>query len=705
MAQKEIHLRDYLAIIKKHDFIIIVSFLLILGSALVVGLHIPKTYEASALILVHPSANGNVSSDSVFRNILSGGANSAEMETLAKRLSTKSLLTSVIESLEQGEVKGVDYLPPIGALRKIIRADIVPDTRYINVSIRLREQEGGERNAALVVNKSIEQLQNVLNEERSSKAHRQMDILDRLEGELKSDLETRQQELLQFMKQNGIPNIWYEQLSQKLTRRDKYLELKEQILVNLSNAQVELDKLQTELANYPEFRENTRIISDNPVWMDLITGLNDIEVQIAGAKERLGPEKTQLKGLEAQKQELEAKLHNLAKTTISSITETLSPIHLSLLERKMDIEFSSIRAKNAIQQYDVLSAEIDKELAELYSVIPEKQFLYNQFAGVISELRDIKKELYKRKIDAKLFIDESEYDGLHSEYIRPKGGISVIDAAEPEKIPVSPRLFFITFVAAVIGIFVGLAVALMSEYFDNTYHSPEDAKHDLDIPILGIVPMIKSQKQVTPALPMIDETSSVAENYRALAANIDFACHDIEHQAIMIASSHPDENASYTVANLGIAMAQTGKSVIIIDCNFKQPIQHQIFDVSGDVGLSHLLLGDDIDISSAIHNTGIPNLNIIPSGPGGTPLNLSKIPHIIEQLKSSYDFILCDGPPILHTPEGIILASRLNGIMLFVNLEQTSKDILRRSKEQLNQPGITLLGLICSGRDNQYLTL
>jgi uncharacterized protein involved in exopolysaccharide biosynthesis len=100
MAQKEVHLRDYLAVIHKHDFLIFLSFLVILGSALMVGLHIPKTYEASTLIRLHSNPNFNASSDNLFQSMLSGGANLTEMETINRLLLTESLLQSVMEILE-----------------------------------------------------------------------------------------------------------------------------------------------------------------------------------------------------------------------------------------------------------------------------------------------------------------------------------------------------------------------------------------------------------------------------------------------------------------------------------------------------------------------------------------------------------------------------------------------------------------------------
>lgn len=734
MAQKEVHLRDYLAVIHKHDFLVFLSFLIILGSALIVGLHIPKTYEASALILVY--ANFNIPSDNLFQSMLSGGTNRIEMETINRRLFTESLLQAVIESFEQHKVKGVEYLPSVGVLKRRIHAEIVPDTRLINVSIRMKEQEGGERNAAIFINKLVEMLQNLLDEEQNSEAQLRMSVIKKELDALKASLSEQEQKLLAFMKQYGIPNLWYERLSQKLMERRDVVELREQAYIALSNSELELDKIREELQNYPELIEYSRTMSDNPLWIKQLTDLDDIEVKIADTKARLGPESPALKGLEAQKHERESRLQNLINKTTSSITHTLSPTHLSLLESKITAEINHLRFGNMLQRCDARLEKIDEEFAQLISSIPERQFTFDQLTKEIESLYGINRELYKQKIEAQMLMGRSEYDGSNLSN-RPKGGISIVDKAQPQKIPVSPRLLFIAAIATIVGISVGLATAFMLDYFDNTYHSPEEVKNDLDIPLLGSIPIKsegrdkvkrnrglfrpvlrtlgESEVDFTLTLPVEDEpTSQIAESYRALATNIGFACHGMNNQSIMITSSYSDDSKSYAVANLGIAMAQAKGPVIIIDCNLKSPIQHKILGLSENeftqsseserdrstdlVGLYDLLT-DNAQIDEAIQNTRVLNLDLIASGP--VPLNPSgllnspKITEIIEHLKSSYNVVICDGPPVLQMSDGLVLASKLDGTILIVDLEQTSKDVLRHTKEQLYQSGVNLLGVIC----------
>ena len=146
MSQQEAHLRDYFQLIRKHAFTFCLSILLVLGTALVISLRLPKTYAASTLmLLVQPSATPSLPSANLFQSVLSGGIDRREMETISARFSTESMLKTAIENLEEnGNTNAVALLPPIGKLRRVLKSQLNPDSDYINLSITLTEAEGGE---------------------------------------------------------------------------------------------------------------------------------------------------------------------------------------------------------------------------------------------------------------------------------------------------------------------------------------------------------------------------------------------------------------------------------------------------------------------------------------------------------------------------------------------------------------------------------
>jgi len=155
----------------------------------------------------------------------------------------------------------------------------------------------------------------------------------------------------------------------------------------------------------------------------------------------------------------------------------------------------------------------------------------------------------------------------------------------------------------------------------------------------------------------------------------------------------------HLVSNLAVALAQVKGRIVVVDCDLRNPMQHEIFGLNADVGLSNLLAGS-VQLEEAIQNTESPNVDLISAGPvppnPSALLTLPKMNEIIDQLKSSYNLIICDAPPVLFALDSLMLTSKVDGVILVADLNQTSRDTLRRAKEQLSQTGVALHGLICN---------
>ena len=467
MALRELHLRDYLTIIHKHDFVILTSFLLIFGSAFIFSLHIPKTYESSAKIQAQSTSGSGVSSAGLFQGMLAGGAEQVEMETLCRRLSSESLLTSVVNGLQDDDetARGAEFLPSIGALKAKVKAQIVSGSRLINVSIRLKEEEGGERNAAILINRLIGRLQSDISKEKKGETQSQMSALDKvIEEEVNKKKEEQQRELFDFIKQNGIPRIWYEEFRQVLTTRREIEALVENTTDSIDVAKLELEKLNDELKKYPnKLVEYSQTVTDSPVFLDLMGDLHRVDARIANASEALGADLGQLKGLEAQKTKIESQIHDFKERTTVSLTKTISPMHLALLHRKIDVEFRLDRLKVFELKYEARLKEFNAKLAQLGETMPKKEYGYGEIVESINRLERLGMELFKRKVDAQTVREKFDIDNTPF-----KGGILVIDPARPKRVPVGPNLTRIWAAAIFIGVAIGLVTAGMIEYLNNS---------------------------------------------------------------------------------------------------------------------------------------------------------------------------------------------------------------------------------------------
>ena len=210
MSQQEEHLRDYLQLIRKHDFTLCLSVLLVLGTALVISLRLPKTYAASTLMLfVQPNTTSALPSTNLFQSVLSGGVDRREMETISARFSTESMLKAAVDNLEEsGNAEAVSLLPPAGKLKRMLKAQLNPDADYINLSLALTEVEGGERNAALLVNQLAEDMKTLRRGHEEIKLKKRMELLENKRQEIQTEIEKDSDALLVYVRENGSPETW-----------------------------------------------------------------------------------------------------------------------------------------------------------------------------------------------------------------------------------------------------------------------------------------------------------------------------------------------------------------------------------------------------------------------------------------------------------------------------------------------------------------
>lgn len=191
--------------------------------------------------------------------------------------------------------------------------------------------------------------------------------------------------------------------------------------------------------------------------------------------------------------------------------------------------------------------------------------------------------------------------------------------------------------------------------------------------------------------------SPVAEAYRTLRTNIQFSSFDNKVQSIVITSSGPGEGKSTTASNLAVVMAESGNSTILIDCDQRRPIQHKVFGVSNQVGISDLLIGN-IKFEEAVKYTGIENLSLLTSGTRPpNPAELlasSKMKNFVKALKERYEYIIIDAPPIIPVTDAQLIASHVDGTVLVVASGQAEREAAVKSKELLEKVNAKILGVV-----------
>ena len=199
-----------------------------------------------------------------------------------------------------------------------------------------------------------------------------------------------------------------------------------------------------------------------------------------------------------------------------------------------------------------------------------------------------------------------------------------------------------------------------------------------------------------------DAKSPVSEAYRTIRTNIKFSnIAGQEMKTIMLTSATPNEGKSTTISNLAVVMAQAGHSVVLCDCDFRNPTQHKIFGLHNK-GLSNCVATGS-NVMDIIQQTSVPNLYVLTSGPvAPNPSELlasQNMVDILEELKQHFDYVLVDTPPVMPVTDAAVVSAKVDGTILVIASGAVSPSIAVEAKTRLEQAGAHLLGVVLNKVD------
>ncbi|MCX5749154.1 MAG: polysaccharide biosynthesis tyrosine autokinase [Candidatus Saganbacteria bacterium] len=312
--------------------------------------------------------------------------------------------------------------------------------------------------------------------------------------------------------------------------------------------------------------------------------------------------------------------------------------------------------------------------------------------------------------------------------------VRIVEAAElPEK-PISPKRLLNFLLGLIAGFMTGASIAVSLEYFDDSIKSPEELSAAVKLPILGSIPVLpvkdgkavsleqakgfrlrdfpawlfgmrpKTSKHALPVksnfkelIILEDPNSPQSEAFRTVRTNIEFVRPDEPVKTMGVTSSVPNEGKTVFTCNLAVALAQTGKSILLVDCDLRQSRVHDIFGLKNDKGLSSYLSGVS-DITDIIQRSGVNNLSIITAGPlSPNPselLDSKRMKIFIDEQSVKYDHILIDSPPVNLVTDAAIMGSKLDGMLIVVDYQSTRKADVIEAKRLLSETMSDVLGLV-----------
>ncbi|MTJ50802.1 polysaccharide biosynthesis tyrosine autokinase [Dolichospermum sp. UHCC 0259] len=601
------------------------------------------------------------------------------LETIISRLNLKdskgsSLKTKVfLNHLTVKDVKGADAL-------QIIYSDTNPNT------------------AAQVVNELIK----VYLEQNVSSRRAEAAVARRfIEKQLpKAELVVRyaESELADFKEKNQIVSLQEE--------ATKSLEI-------IGDLQLRINDTQSQLANInSQYQVISRQLGMNPkqalamTSVSQISGVQDILKEIQQLQSQLANRQTVLRNNHPQIIDLQDKITSLNKVIDNRISQALG-------KNKIPVQ-SNLQLSDLQQELSSKLVELESNrlgLASQANSLSQLQFAYRKRLNNLPRLEE-----QQRQLERKLQAGQSAYSLLLQKLQESRiaenqnlGNATKLSAAQVPDEPISSVM--ISYLSSgLMSILAAFMTIYILEMKDKSIKTIDEAKKLLELTLLGVIPTATKWKKLsknheanefyTQRVIIRDfPRSSISEAYRMLRANLNFISADKELKVIVVTSSVPQEGKSTVAANLATAMAQMDRQVLLIDGDLHRPVQHKIWDVINNQGLSNLIFKQE-EITATIKKV-MPNLDILTSGivppSPASLLDSQRMATLMANFSDKYDFVIVDTPALNVAADAVTLGQMADGVLLVVRPGVVDSVNATLAKELLAKSGQNVLGQVVNG--------
>ena len=494
------------------------------------------------------------------------------------------------------------------------------------------------------------------------------------------------------------------------------------------------------------FREANRIISPGAESTVLLSLFTQVRSDIEKARQ--------------QRTELELVQARLARTdpanaservfidTTNPAMQKLQTMYSELLLERNNLALEVTDRHPRLQALDDRMREIRVEMrrevaAQIAALRTREEILNRQMGDLLQKNREVPAvELTMQRLqrDAKnnddllALLKAKHQEALIKESEKIEEVTIVRPATEPDS-PVGAETLNTVLVGALLGLSLGLVLAFVQETLDTSIGTIEDVEAYLEVPVLGVVPHIDAHATVQrilerrPALAQMDPEallshallithfdpkSPVAEAYRTLRTNVQFARMERAGKILVVTSPTLQEGKTTTIVNLALTLAQSGQRTLLVGGNLRRPSIHRFFGIEREPGLSDILVGStpwrdcvrtvaDIlmgrfEMEDIMAAPGLDNLHIIEAGPvPANPSELLSTPAMaafLRAVRDEYDIVLIDTPPVLPVTDSAIVASQADGVILVYQAGKVGRLVLKRAKVHIENVGGKVWGVV-----------
>ncbi|MGI9103760.1 MAG: GumC family protein [Terriglobales bacterium] len=693
--QAQANIADYWRVLLKRRWTIVVTIGIVLTATTIVSLKMTKIYSGKARIaLTRDSSAAEVSTSPQAPAPVDDASDPVNIETQVKILSSDSLLTEVVRSLNlvqhaspapagsaHNPLQRTDSAQAERMVKSIISQNLhvanVPNTRIIEVLY----ESPDPRMAAAVPNQLISAYVEQNYKTKFESTMQAADWLSKQLADLQMRVESSEEKLAQYQKEHGIVGLNDKQntITSKLDQINKEL------------TDAEGERIHKE-AILHSARGGDAHVLDSPLLQKLRTEETDLRSQAAVVSIQFGP--AHPKVLEINRR--------LAENTAAQKAEAATVMG------RMDGDY-----RTALAREQLLRKSLDAQKEEAHQ-LNESAIEYTMLKRDADSNRQLYDGLLQKLKEAGITA------GLKS------GNVRVIDRASVPDHPSSPNIWRNVLLALVFGLTGGIVLAFGQEILDNTIQTPDQVEQMIGLPNLVVIPTAlaggalkkygtygralkgdtKPQEgQRETALALISHRtprSELAECYRSLRTALLLSKPSAPPQVLLVTSALPEEGKTTTTLNTAIVMAQRGARVLVVDGDLRRPGVHRSLNVrSPRSGLSTLLAGGKAEVIQPLPD--MPSLFVMPAGPlPPHPSELIGSPmmaKLIQQWRTEYEFIFLDSPPILTVTDPMLLTINADAVLLVVRSGRTTKAAVRRAEMMLRQVNAPVMGFVLNGVD------
>lgn len=345
--------------------------------------------------------------------------------------------------------------------------------------------------------------------------------------------------------------------------------------------------------------------------------------------------------------------------------------------------------------------------------------------SAIQDARQLVEQQLARAQPANRDALQQKLDDLRISEVLQTGNVELIKNASAALTPVSPKPGQNTVIAFVVALIAGCGLALLLNIFDTNLRETSEIEKEIKLPIIGMIPPIHHNDNGSyQPIFTTDPMGSEAESFRVLRTNLQYVDLGKNVKSMLITSMAPSEGKSTTLVNLALALAISGKKVIIMDADFRRPTIDKQLSLDNSIGLTNVIAGN-CSLREALQMVDLSELSLnhlknsqgaygdsgnttklfnsqflycattgpMPPNPGEIVSSL-QFKEIINKAKGYADYVLVDAPPIMSVGDAASMASSVDGMILVIKLLHTSRNLLPQAQKFIESMPCTPLGVV-----------